>query len=206
MRISSMSGTGASSSGRRAQIERKIRTLEERKRELQKKMRGDGDNKAETQPLGLTKGTASIKQVQPATQAAAYAPITLSDSNAEGAAVPEVAVPTPDMLPDNGSAMQELSQAFKDLRAALGGNDSGGGGGDMGEDMESLMKRIQTIDLQIMSLQQQLEDTDIPLQPMEMPEEGEVPVPQMQGHGHVEVAEAELPTAEVVDGHVDGYV
>ena len=183
-----------------AQIEQRIKRLEKQKERLMQQLTGSQSSPTQTQSVGPKQTAVSVGGSKAGTTEAPAAVATpapvKTPSSEPGKAAPVASSPklsTPSSSPSQ--SMADLTQSLQSLQAAGGG----GGGGDMGGGLEALMEKIQLIDMQIMTLRQQMTSTQMTDDMMEMA----VTATEDAGEG----AEGLLPApAADENGHVDGYV
>lgn len=212
MRISSASGgVGGASGSRRAIIEKQIRRLEEKKKVLMKKLNQKSGSSGDSAPTAtLGQATVRINNQSIAGQGGggvvAVPAATANDQTASSGtgAVANPPVSMPSVPVDN--SLQSVTDNLHALRQALSSGQEGGDGLEFAEDPEDIMKQIQLLDLQIMTLRQQLGD-DSMLSLAMMPEDGETSLAELADmvSGAISARTAELPEATVTEGHVDGY-
>ncbi|MCC8180142.1 MAG: hypothetical protein LIP23_04420 [Planctomycetes bacterium] len=218
-----------SNNAAKANIERQIKVLEDRKKKLQRQMSG-GSSTPPPQGADLSQGSLNIgsqgkggggsgESAAPAnapyssvaTQMEAIGAATGKSRMAEFAPS-RTAAPAYNGMDTVASATQNIAAKF---RASNSGGGGGGGGGGAGNNREALMKRIEMIDLQIMTLRQQLASVE----QSEVAQAGQVTgseevlpeAAQQDNAANPEAAAlskpAELPPTTVNKfGYVDGYV
>lgn len=211
MRITSTtSGLKGGSNPRRAVIEKQIRRLEEKKKALMKKLNGQTESSS-SQAANLGQATVQVNNQPIASQgvsvsvaqtSTAAANQTASAGNGSGAAAAAVDLP---MAPVGSDSVQSMAENLYALRQALSSGQGGGGGTEMPESLEDTMKQIQMLDMQIMTLQQQLgEDAMMSLSMTPDGEDADL-ASLVSNAVAAKTTQSELPQAEVNDGHVDGY-
>ncbi len=224
MRISGVSGfQGVGVAGRRGMIEKQIKQLEQRRDKLLKQITGEEeieqpDISSGKAVVGGTKiqaqaptGSQLINNVQP-TETVNYRKAHSSQVSAINDALgirnfPKIETTQQSVSTESGSS--SLSEAVSNFTQSMqqsSGGGGGGGGGGQGVDLEAVMKEIESINTQIMQLQQQLSQEELSSQMA-------APAASAENSGSGKSSKPDnpgipgLPTAEITeDGHVNGYV
>ena len=187
--------SGGSGNARKAGIEKQIKRLEKKKRELIKKLSGKGESAK--QPEGVSRGTMAVSA--PQTAASAQTPVAMPGASDQTTpAVP--ALPTP--APASTDFAGDVAQTLRDFQAS---SSSGSAFPEIEEDPEDIMKQIQLIEMQIMQLRQQLGDDAMTVMSMSSEDGQEQSADDLFSAFAGRTEEAAKPTVEVADGHVDGY-
>lgn len=199
MIISTTRFAGTSGDPLKANIQKQIRRLEKKKVQLMKKLNKSGDTGG-TASMDLAKASVSVAAPQASGQSAAAATLPAASGDGSGAqaqAASQVAAA-------GASRNNEIAQALRELQTSMSSSQSVP---ELEEDPKDIMKQIQLLDMQIMLLRQQLEDDDgtTVLANLDDEDEDDSQNPLAQFLPQAGGAEAALPTAEVVEGHVDGY-
>lgn len=182
--------SGATGNPRKAAILRQIRRLEEKKQELMDKLSGNGESSASSS--GQTPGFAKVN----------HQPVSSEGPGLHSGASGDDG--TGDTFAGQGSGVLDLGEV---LGGVASGVSSSASFPEVKEEPKEILKRIQLIELQIMTLRQQLgNDAMITLEVVDEKEDtsaADLAASLFSTPG--EGMEAGQPAAEVVDGHVDGY-
>lgn len=191
--------SGATGNPRKAAILKQIRNLEAKKQELLEKMKGGSGSSGSTSAAGTSQGTYTVN--------AGKTGGDTTGADSVGFAS-ETSAMASSLVAGGGIDVQSIGQNLQDFKASLGAG--AGGVPEIKEDPKDIMKRIQLIELQIMTLRQQLGDDAQTVLSMEddSESEGEKAVADfVSGLLGGAAGDASLPAVEVTaDGHVDGYM
>lgn len=197
MRIAeSSSGGGDVSSSQKAAIKRQIRKLEEKRDEILEKLGLKKPSKK--QDAGnISGGTWAVASTNSVTQENA----TTSQNSESGIEVSAVASPaemTPSSVQDVGNALRGLAQNV------ASSSDSAG----LSEDKEELAAQLQAIEMQIMALRKQINDSSFDVPEVDVEKAAELAASGMMAReaGRATESVAPPPAVEVTPtGNVDGY-
>lgn len=196
---------GAARDPRQAMILKQIRKLEAERRKLQKEL---------SEAAGTPEGLGAAQQGQAAIAVNAQAGAVMEQSTAPGDGIG--GSPNAAGIPVSTPSPASVSANMAVVRAMSGGLSGSGGTGGSSEasaykrSPEDIMKLIQLVTMQIMTLQEQLGQDATQVMTISMDdeeaEEGEAPGVPMPVLSQIAEPLAPVPSPAVVDGHVDGYV
>lgn len=187
---------GSGGNPRKANIEKQIRRLEAKMAKLLEKLTNKGESSSQSASTDLAQASVVLNQQTIGSQGAGADASSGNAGSATGAASAA------------GASGQDMGQILRDLAASF----SSGGGQEasfeLEEDPEEILKQVQLIQMQIAMLRQQLGDDAMSiLSGMdEGGEDAETVFGEAAAKLQAAVAASELPSAEVANGHVDGYV
>lgn len=186
---------GSGSNPRKANIEKQIRRLEAKMAKLLEKLTNKEDSSSQNVSADLAQASVVLHRQATGSQGAGG---DASSGNADSAT---------NAASSSAAGGQDTGQILRNLGTSF----SSGGGQEasfeLEEDPEEILKQIQLIQMQIAMLRQQLgDDAMTVLSGMdEGNEDAETVFGEAAAKLQAAVAAAELPSAEVANGHVDGY-